>query len=318
MNIDGSFSENKIIADNLSLLAGRSSVICEARICELASLAEEAVSVVSDMLTSGYGIYEALFIITEGMGGIDTEPHDGHLFENRFRLVTHLKLVDAFDKFVFSDLLFAELTKRGLKLSESAFLSEKRGNGIIAYVKNPLGDEAFDVFSEEINDARLKYCRSISEAAKYVSGGECEFALLPLEERGGSRLASVMELVFKEDLRIASVTPVFGFEGDADMKFALVSKNYSLPTIEDGDDRYLEIRMRADASIPLSELFVATDALGINIYRINTISFETDEGKIPYYSIVFRDDGADFSGLLLYLTLFAGAYTTVGLYKNLE
>ena len=318
MNIDGSFYENKIIADNLSLLAEQSSVIYEARICELSSLAEEAIAVVWDMLTSGYGIYEALYIISEGIGGLDVQPHRDHLRENYFRLTAHLKLINGFDKFVFSDLLSWELAKRGRKLCEADFLSEKRGNGIIAYVKNPLGDEAFDVFSEEIDDARLKYCRSISEAAKYVSGGECEFALLPLEERGGSRLASVMELVFKEDLRIASVTPVFGFEGDADMKYALVSKNYSLPTIEDGDDRYLEIRMRADASIPLSELFVATDALGINIYRINTISFETDEGQLLYYSIVFSDDGADFSRLLLYLTLFAGAYTTVGLYKNLE
>ena len=319
MNIDGSFSENNVIAENHSILSGRESRIYEMRICELATFADEAMRTVSEMLDSGYGVYEALFVVSDGLDiNQNSKPHTDHLPENSSRLLTHIRTVDAYDKIVFSDLLYEALAKNGKMLCERDFLPEKKGNGVISYVKNPLSDEAYDVFSQGIPDARLKYAQSLSEAVKRVSGGESEYALLPLEERGGTRLASVMELLFKEDLRIASVTPVFGFEGDADMKYAIVSKNYSLPTVEAGDDRYLEIRMRADASIPLSELFLATDALHIDIYRINTISHETDEGQVPYYSIVFRDEGGDYSRLLLYLTVFAGAYTTIGLYKNLE
>ena len=318
MNIDGSFSENNIIAENLSLLLGRESAIYEARICELSSLALYAADIVIDMLESGCGIYEALFFIYEGINDESLNPHDDHLKENYSRLTTHIKLISALDKFVFSDLLYDALNKKGHILSERDFLVELRGNGVISFVKNPLADEAFDVFSEEINDVRLKYSHSLQEAARCVSSGETEFALLPLEEKGGARLSSVMELIFKEDLRITSVTPVFGFDGDADVKYALVSKNFVLPTIEDGDDRYLEIRGRNDSSLPISDLFIATNALNIDIYRINTITFESDDGPSPYYSIVFRDEGGDFSGLLLYLTLFWGSYTTVGLYKNLE
>ena len=318
MNIDGSFSENSVIAENISSLSERESVIYEMRICELSASAEDAALTVFEMLGSGYGAYEALYVISEGIRRASASPHDEHLPENRERLIEHIRLLDAFDKIVFSELLSDKLRKMGRAPRERDFLSEGKKGGVIAYVKNPLADEAYDVFSQEIDEPRLKYCHSLAESARCVSSGETEFALLPLEERGGARLASVMELLFREDIRIASVTPVFGFEGNADMKYALVSKAYFLPTVEAGDDRYLEIRMRADASIPLSELFLATDKLGINIYRINTISFETDEGSAPYYSIVFRDDGGDFSGLLLYLTLFAGTYTTVGLYKNLE
>ena len=43
-----------------------------------------------------------------------------------------------------------------------------------------------------------------------------------------------------------------------------------------------------------------------------------DEGKNEYYSVVFRDDAADFTRLLTYLTLFSATYTAVGIYKNLE
>ena len=102
------------------------------------------------------------------------------------------------------------------------------------------------------------------------------------------------------------------------MKYALVSNHFTVPKFVADDDRYLEIRLRADLSIPLSELFSAADTLGLSLYRVNTIYFDTEDGAIAHYSIVFRDEGKDFSALLVYLTLFSGAYTPVGIYKNLE
>lgn len=318
MNIDGTFIENEVTAENLSELSAQESLLFERRICELSYLAYEAGELVCEMLRSGYGIYEALSVVSDGIGSSVDRLHDSHLEENYSRLVTHLRFVRASDKVVFSELLLEEINKRTLKPEERDFLIQSTGNGVVAYVKNPLADEAYDVFSQELQDPRLRYYNTLSDAVRSVSLGECQFALLPLEEKGGARLASVLELLFKEDLKINSVTPVFGFEGDADMKYALVSKHFSVPSLESGDDRYLEIRLRADASIPLSELFLASDALNVKIYRVNSISFDTDDGQAPFYSIVFRAEGGDFSGLLLYLTLFSGAYTTIGLYKNLE
>ena len=151
-----------------------------------------------------------------------------------------------------------------------------------------------------------------------VSSSECEYCLLPLEERGGSRLSSIAALLFSEDLKINAVIPVFGLDGMADMKYALVAKHFSVPTIENDDDRYLEIRLRADGETQLTELFSVAALFGSQIYRINTISFDTEDGTIPHYSLVFREEGRDFSLMLLYLTLFSGAYLPIGIYKNLE
>ena len=318
MNIDGSFVENGITADNLSVISERQSELCELRICELTSLAYDAAELIFDMLNSGYGLYEALSVLSEGVLFPDKKLHQGYLSENYLRLLSHLGSVAAMDKVVFSEFLSSELLKRNVRLSELDFLIDIHGSEMIGYVKNPLADEAFDVFSQQLNDPRVKYYKSLQEAGRAVSLGDCEYAILPLEEKGGSRLSSVLELLFKEDLKINSVTPVFGYDGNADVKYALVSKHFKIPSLEEGDDRYLEIRLRADASIPLSELLFASDSLGAKLYRINTISFDTDDGQIPFYSIVFRDEGGDFSSLLLYLTLFSGVYTTVGIYKNLE
>ena len=88
--------------------------------------------------------------------------------------------------------------------------------------------------------------------------------------------------------------------------------------VNSDDDRYLEILLRADSSVTLSELLLAGDYLGTKIYRANTITLENEDGKAQYYSVVFKDEGEAFTSLLIYLTLFSGAYTPIGIYTNLE
>ena len=185
-------------------------------------------------------------------------------------------------------------------------------------MKNRLSDEAFDVFSQNFPDATVSYAETLRQAAESVAEGKKEYAILPLEEKGGARLASIAALLYKYDLKIASVTPVFGFDGSADVKYAMISKSFMLPDILEDDDRYLEIRLRQDSSVPLSSLFLAAEILGASVYRINTVSFDTEEGQVAHYTVVFKDEGKDFSSLLVFLTMFVGSYTAVGIYKNLE
>ena len=318
MNKDGVFSFNEITAENIEKISLGQSVAAEQRICELSYPASEAASMATEMLLDGYEIYEVLSVISEGILSPDVKLHKYSLKENYERLFVYLKSNYNYDKVVFTELFRNMVAKEGILISERDFLPTASGSETFTYVRNSLADEAYEVFLEEFKDPRVKYSASLSEAARAVSSGEYEYALLPLEEKGGARLATVAELIFKEDLKIDSVTPVFGFEGLADMKYALVSKHFFVPEVKEDDDRYLEIRLRGDSSISLSELLSAADAFGISLYRINTISFETEDGSAQYYSIVFRDEGKDFTLLLMYLTLFSGAYTPIGLYKNLE
>lgn len=318
MNREGVFTFDDVTAENIQKLSIEQSLAEEKRICEVSAPARDAALLASDMLREGYGIYEALSVISEGIIIPEPSVHEYALRQNNFRLIEYLRSNCKYDKIVFTELFRDMIAQNGIIISESDFLKTSSGAETFTYVRNSLADEAYDVFAEEFFDPRVKYSNSLSEAARAVSSGEFEYALLPLEERGGARLASVAELLFKEDLKINSVTPVFGFEGLADMKYALVSKHFSVPEVKEDDDRYLEIRLRVDSSISLSELFSAADAFGISLYRVNTISFDTEDGAAQYYSVVFRDEGKDFTLLLIYLTLFSGAYTPIGLYKNLE
>ena len=119
------------------------------------------------------------------------------------------------------------------------------------------------------------------------------------------------------DLKIVAVTPVFGFEGNADVKYALLSRGFFVPERLPDDDLYLEIVLYQDSDVGISELLSVAESLGIGVYRINTVLYESD-GTQPAFSVVLRDDGADFTPLLVFLTLFSSSYSSVGFYKNLE
>lgn len=312
------FSPSAVNIDNLNALSQEHSVVFERRICEISEISDEAAELCTEFYESGLSIYEILGFISDGMKFSSSEPH-GDAMPSNFQVIQkHLSALSFQDMACFSSLLTERLRNSGISVSESDFLRQSNGDSSFIYVKNRLADEAYDVFSADLPDATVSYAETLRAAAEAVAGGKKEYAILPLEERGGARLASIASLLYKYDLKIASVTPVFGFDGSADVKYAAVSRSFKLPEIKEDDDRYLEIRIRQDSLTSLSSLFLAAEILGASVYRINTVSFDTEEGQIAHFTVVFKDEGRDFSELLVFLTMFSGSYTAIGIYKNLE
>ncbi len=318
MNIDGVFISSDITTENIAKISKDQSLLEERRICEISELAREAADYSSEMLADGYGVYEVLSLVSEGFLKSGVNFHERALPENENRLKKHLWINLSQDKVAFSEIFREVLMARGIELSEKDFLPTDAVGESFTYVKNPLADEAYEVFSENFSKPTVRYSKTLAETARAVNLSEYQYALLPLEEKGGARIPATAELIFKEDLKINSVTPVFGFEGNADMKYALVAKSFFIPDIKADDDRYLEILLRADSSVSLSELLLAADIFGVKIYRANTISLDGEDGRAEYYSVVLKDEGKSFTSLLIYLTLFSGAYTPIGIYTNLE
>lgn len=304
--------------ENINVLSKEQSVIFEKRICEISELADQAATIASELFASGFGMYEMSLFISDVLKGSFSEPHRNAMPKNFFALNNYLGTLSYYDKTIFASLFTGQLKRCGIGALEKDFLPEVKGNSSVIYVKNRLSDEAYDVFSDNIEDTTVSYAETLRDAAQAVADGKKEYAILPLEEKGGARLAGIAALLFKHDLKIASVTPVFGFDGSEDVKYALVSKSFKIPGVASDDDRYLEIRFRADGQVPLSALLSAAEMLGVTLYRINTVKFDTDEGEIPFYTIVFKRVGTDFSELLMFLTIFIGSYTAIGIYKNLE
>ena len=91
-----------------------------------------------------------------------------------------------------------------------------------------------------------------------------------------------------------------------------------MPEREEDDDMYLEIRLGIDPDAPISELFGAVDRFGMSVYRVNTLTFDSEGERETYLSVVIKGGEGDFTSILTYMTLFLRDYVPVGIYKNLE
>ena len=318
---EGFFAPDRTLLENLAALSERQATLTEQRICELAELALSMAEATERIRAVGMDMSGCLSLLSD-LSASRRETirlPDDAVPINRERLALFSSVLSLYDRVALCGLYLEKLADRRLSPVEADFLPEKRGGTSVCYVRNPLSDEAFDVFSETLSGARVHYVSGLDESCRAVAEGKSDFCLLPLEERG-TRLARVSALLYRYDLKIDEVTPVFGFAGDADMKYALLSRGFRTPRVQDEDDRYFEMRIPFDPlhSSELSELLYAAGGFGYSLYRINTQILPDEAGERPICSIVFCDEGKDFLPLLVYLLLFVPDFTAVGIYRNLQ
>lgn len=315
-----SFSEEafmppEVLKNNIATIAKHQSLLEERRICELSEMATAAASYLCALIADGMPLADSLSLLSFG----EQMPifHDGAIKQCLPYLSMYGKNLSALDKAVFASMLVERLCAKGLSLQESDFLPPVAAGETFTYVKNLYADEAYDVFSQSFSDPRLFYSESIKEAIAAVEEGRAGYCLVPLEERGGVRLASISQMLYRSDLRIASVTPVYGYGEQTDLTYALISRGFCIPPVESEDDRYLELRLSKQAC-PLSELLLAAQTFGAEVYRIHTLQLEIGSQSRSFYSLVLRSEGQNFVLLLAYLFAFVRDFAPIGIYSNLE
>ncbi len=302
------------IRENLANISQRESMLSERRICELYDLSELSAEAWQARTDLGLGVYDIMALLTEELSDDEVRIHPTAMPDSVRALEQYGRCSIPLDRAVFCEMLLSALSRRGITLTERDFLESEDASERVAYVKNQYADEAYDVFSQDLSDPTFTYAGSIKAATDMLERGEVGYCLLPLEENN-TRISSVMEIIYKRDYKINSVTPVFGFDGSANMKYALVSKGFSLSDVRAEDDRYLELHVPTEPTDQLRELISVTGYLGARVYRLNTVGAD---GALDRYSLILERDGRDFVDVLTYLTLFTEEYIPVGIYKNIE
>jgi hypothetical protein len=305
-------AERAVYLDNLDALLDSAAVVYDARGMEVEEIAGLIGCRIQMLTEDGLSTLDALLYMKES-GEIPFIGFDNRYSENGYTDAFNFQ-TRFFDRASFCLSLSSQ--EGGASISEVDFLNSQTTEETVTYSRNRYSDEAYDVFSQEFTDPRVGYSADFKEAVSRVVDGSFGYCILPLEERG-DRLSSMSELVVSRDLRINAVTPVFGFDGSADMKYALVSKQFTLPMRQEGDDRYLELRLDV-ARGDLSELLFAVQTFGMTVYRISSRPSYGIEGLEANLSLVIRDEGRDFAPLFLYLHLYRDDVSFVGSYKNLE
>jgi len=303
--------------ENLKALSKDNSLIFERRLLEIYELVNSICSNIKKEYGEISDVYELLSLISEEYNSAKYELHEEHLDDNTDMLERNIGLLDNSDKVLFCDLLINYSENTNLPIAEKSFIPIKSGGQTFTYVKNPIADEAYEVFTEALEDPKVFYSSGLKEAVLKVFSGEVDFCLLPLEEKG-DRIHTVNQLILSYDLKIVDISPVFGPDGLADMKYAVVGKHMYLPSAGVDDDRYLEVRLPSQSDLTLGQIISAAELLSNIVYRINTETLRFENSDKNYYTVVFHDEGGGFARILTYLTLSTGAYIPVGIYKNLE
>ena len=311
-----SLTAREITAENLRELSRRASLSDERRLCELALLADEAARSIAENVGAGMRVDEALVLLSGSLVCTPSELHAAAAEEN----VASLRRAEArrrtVDQAALAHHVYTRLAAQGVDVSIESLLPSEWAAPPVAYVRNPLADEAYDVISEMLPVIRPVFVRSFKEAAELVRRGEVGGCLLPLEE-AGVRLSSVQTIVHTYDCKIAAVTPVFGPDGTAHMQYALLTPTFLPLHIEVDDDVYVEISCPKDAADHFAHL-LAAEELGLELYRTDTCSVSVDGEDQTVFSFVFRDTSHALGAFVCYLSLFAEDTSVIGVYKNLE
>lgn len=307
-----------ITESNLLRLDERMSRADERRICELSVAAKEAADEAMRLLDGGMRMDEVLALMSGTLALPHAILHDDALEDNVARLRMRSELRRTADEAIFSELFCRALAEADVRLHESALLPTAEKDASVAYVKNLYADEAFDVFSQDRPRMKPVMVRSFSEAVERMRRAEVGYCLFPLEEEGGTRLASVQSLIYRNDLKIVAVTPVFGYDGTAELTYALLATSFDPIIYESTDDLYLEIALSREDDATLNAVLTAAQSFGVTVYRADTVSYTSSDGKRTVCSLVLRDYRHTVFAFLCYLLLFVPDFTPIGLYKNVE
>ncbi len=314
---ENTFELNKTAISNLEGILRDMGKLHEQAVCEISFAAEALAADAISLIDNGMTVNELVSFISEEICFPSVLPSEGAPRLTDDNLRGFLSQSSNLNRVIFASLFKQRLSELGVNVSEGDYLPSSESEETFTFVKNSLSDEAFDVFSQEFSDPRIIYADSFKDACRRVADGKVGYCILPFEEKGGARINSICELIASSDLKIVAITPVFGLEGNADMKYALVGRGFVIPESDEATDRYLEIDIVRNSSVSMGELISAAEYLGISVYSIDT-SLRADADGDFTYTVIFKDSNRTFVNLLTYLNLFAGTYSPVGIYKNIE
>lgn len=317
MDNETMFTPSRITYSNLDMLAKESGKLHEESLCEMSFAAKKLAAEISEGIEGGMSINELMAVLSEELSLVPSEPSADTPDFTVNSVIKFIRQQNGINKAAFAKMLASELLKAGVTVSEASYLDTEDQPQTFAYVKNSLSDEAFDVFSQEFSDPRIIYAQNFREACMAVAERKAGYCILPFEEKGGVRIPTISALVSSLDLKIIAITPVFGFEGTADMKYALIGRSFIIPECDDVTDRYFEFTVSRGANISLGELLSAAEYLSYSLFKVHTAVSDDTESE-GWFTLIIKDGGDTFAPFLTYLSLFADEWEPAGLYKNIE
>lgn len=290
--------QRQIILDNLHLQMREISATLEARLSHLSDMARVLCATLEDVTPN------SLDSLLEKQPPEAVVLHREALPQNREYLEEVLITLTISDKVQFCFFLAKTLQEKDPTLTPYAFLPQGEEIRRIAYCRNNLTDEAFDIFSLDFDDPTALYCEDFEASCVAVAVGDASACILPHRDASGNRSRMTLGYLATYDLCIHTLYTVYNGE-DEGMEYALCTKGARVPDgayqmflhinpVTSRDILEIQEAMRLFGLIP-SELTYSYDKLSICL-----------AGEVPLLPP------------LVWLTLFHPHFVLEGLTKQLD
>lgn len=213
--------------------------------------------------------------------------------------------------------------RKGFPLTQKLFFAEpewSKKENVIAYLKNPYSELAYNVFSSVISDAKVSYGRDFNAVCEEVYYGSAKYCILPMESSVDGSLSGFRKLAAKYELCPVLSCFVSSEDGERTTRFVLFAKNIvllELPNSTVGEGCFFTFRLNAPEHSTLLNTLKCLRACGMRTVRIESDAVEWDEGRYSF-EITASCDGGELAALLCYLSLEVPEYTPVGIYSKVK
>ncbi|MBE6687383.1 MAG: hypothetical protein E7591_09200 [Ruminococcaceae bacterium] len=189
------------------------------------------------------------------------------------------------------------------KLTE---MGRKKKNASAVYVKNALGDLAFERFSKHFDKLSVYYADDFESALEDVYYSKADYTIIPISSSKNGRLLHFNDLILRYEMKICMKCSVHSNTDDSESEFLLLSKNAEVFGNRDG--LHFEFLL-SDPQKSLISVLKAAQQYGCEY--VSSFTFPEKDHAVIELDI----SQGDINALCLYLFLEFPRHIPMGIYN---
>lgn len=258
---------------------------------------------------------EAALLICDGIV-TDDLPYNFDSFRERYKSACNA--IDSYEKLHANDRIvlcshIAHLLSENMSadsLLKKFFSSEDLPKDpVICYLRNPIADLAYTEFTRDKPQAGVMYADSFQAVCENLSGGKCDYAILPVVSGSDGRLIRFEGMIASYGFAVSALISVTPNADSAPDTFALLSRNVKVPNAPLAD-----LKLCFTFSVPdgteIANLLRAAKFSGFGTVDIRTQAFSERKN----WSLTFDITNGKVAPFLAYLALEHAGFIANGLF----
>lgn len=228
------------------------------------------------------------------------------------------------DKVIFFSSL-CEYAKKKEETESLAFEADQPvtpgSHGKIAFVRNIHNDIALESFSSYVAFPKQVQKQSFEDCCEAVSSGECEFALIPIENSSDGKMFGFYSLIDRYSLHICATCTVDSEDLSKVVIYALVGRNLVHESIEKLCGRLpraFEFSVLGAEGEGVGDIPALLEKCSVRLIGTSSVALPYDSRAMRYYFTCSLQKTTDIDTLALALKVEYPQYTPIGIYREID